>query len=130
MAKRDDLLTQLTTNLAGSNVSVSQELPWISGSEPLYVTNKKKLYVDEEQRIEDTLFVCLDGKEIVSNVSTINAFLQVDAKNQPGDISNVVSNVLNAKSVITNVINHQSDVVTEIDSDAITYTFEFRFTNQ
>jgi len=130
MAKRDDLLTQLTTNLAGSNVSVSQELPWISGSEPLYVTNKKKLYVDEEQIIEDTLFVCLDGKEIVSNVSTINAFLQVDAKNQPGDISNVVSNVLNAKSVITNVINHQSDVVTEIDSDAITYTFEFRFTNQ
>lgn len=130
MAKRDDLLTRLTTNLSGSNVSVSQELPWISGSEPLYVTNKKKLYVDEEQIIEDTLFVTLDGTEIVSNVSTINAFLQVDAKNQPGDISNVVSNVLKAKSVITNVINHQSDVVTEIDSDAITYTFEFRFTNQ
>jgi hypothetical protein len=28
---RSTLLSQITTNLAGSNVSVSQELPWNSG---------------------------------------------------------------------------------------------------
>ena len=71
----------------------------------------------------------LDSQEVVSNVSTINAYLQVDAKNQPGDITNVVSNVLNAKSVISGVVSRQSDYETEITSDKITYTFEYRFTD-
>ena len=129
MSKRSDLLTQLTSSLSGSNVSVSSELPWITGSEPLYVQNMKVLYLDEEQISQDTLFTTLDSQEVVSNVSTINGYLQVDAKNQPGDIANVVSNVLSAKSVISGVVSKQSDYETEITSDKITYTFEYRFTD-
>ena len=128
MSKRSDLLTQLTSSLSGSNVTVSSELPWITGSEPLYVQNMKVLYLDEEQISQDTLFTTLDSQEVVSNVSTINGYLQVDAKNQPGDIANVVSNVLSAKSVISGVVSKQSDYETEITSDKITYTFEYRFT--
>ncbi len=129
MSKRSDLLTQLTSNLSGSNVTVSSELPWITGSEPLYVQNMKVLYLDEEQISQDILFTTLDSHEVVSNVSTINGYLQVDAKNQPGDIANVVSNVLSAKSVISGVVSKQSDYETEITSDKITYTFEYRFTD-
>lgn len=129
MSKRSDLLTQLTSSLSGSNVSVSSELPWITGSEPLYVQNMKVLYLDEEQISQDILFTTLDSHEVVSNVSTINGYLQVDAKNQPGDIANVVSNVLSAKSVISGVVSKQSDYETEITSDKITYTFEYRFTD-
>ena len=129
MSKRSDLLTQLTSSLSGSNVTVSSELPWITGSEPLYVQNMKVLYLDEEQISQDILFTTLDSHEVVSNVSTINGYLQVDAKNQPGDIANVVSNVLSAKSVISGVVSRQSDYETEITSDKITYTFEYRFTD-
>tara|TARA_R100000734_G_C3318610_1_gene112957 strand:- start:216 stop:608 length:393 start_codon:yes stop_codon:yes gene_type:complete len=129
MSKRSDLLTQLTSSLSGSNVTVSSELPWITGSEPLYVQNMKVLYLDEEQISQDILFTTLDSHEVVSNVSTINGYLQVDAKNQPGDIANVVSNVLSAKSVISGVVSKQSDYETEITSDKITYTFEYRFTD-
>ena len=129
MSKRSDLLTQLTSSLSGSNVTVSSELPWITGSEPLYVQNMKVLYLDEEQISQDILFTTLDSHEVVSNVSTINGYLQVDAKNQPGDIANVVSNVLSAKSVISGVVSKQSDYETEITSDKITYSFEYRFTD-
>lgn len=130
MSKRSDLIARLTSNLSGSSVSVSSELPWIAGSDPLYVQNKKVVYLDEEQLSQETLFTTLDAYELSSNVSTINAYLQVDAKNQPADILNVVSNVLSAKGVVTGSINNESDYVTEIEGDAITYTFEYRFTNQ
>ena len=38
---RSTLLTQITTNLAGSNVTVSQELPWLQDGVELYKKNKK-----------------------------------------------------------------------------------------
>tara|TARA_B110000977_G_C10943101_1_gene441645 strand:- start:128 stop:526 length:399 start_codon:yes stop_codon:yes gene_type:complete len=124
---RSSLITQLTTNLAGSNVSVSSELPFISGGDVLYSKNMKTLYVDEEQISQDTFIETLDRSNFLTNVSTLNAYLQVDAKTQLSDINSIVSNVLNAKSVITNTIRSESDYTTEMALDRITYTFEFRF---
>ena len=124
---RSSLITQLTTNLTGSNVSVSSELPFISGGDVLYSKNMKTLYVDEEQISQDTFIETLDRSNFLTNVSTLNAYLQVDAKTQLSDINSIVSNVLNAKSVITNTIRSESDYTTEMALDRITYTFEFRF---
>lgn len=124
---RSSLLTQLTTNLSGSNVSVSSELPFNSGGDVLYSKNMKTLYVDEEQITQDTLIETLDRSNFLTNVSTLEAYLQVDAKTQLSDINSIVSNVLNAKSVITNTIRSESDYTTEISLDRIVYTFEFRF---
>ena len=124
---RSSLITQLTTNLTASNVSVSSELPFISGGDVLYSKNMKTLYVDEEQISQDTFIETLDRSNFLTNVSTLNAYLQVDAKTQLSDINSIVSNVLNAKSVITNTIRSESDYTTEMALDRITYTFEFRF---
>lgn len=126
-AIRSSLLTQLTTNLAGSNVSVSSELPFESGGDVLYAKNMKTLYVDEEQISEETLYEVLDRNNFLTNLSTLNAYLQVDAKTQLTDINTIISNVLSSKSVITNTITSESDYDTEIDLDHIVYTFEFRF---
>ena len=87
----------------------------------------KTLYVDEEQISQDTFIETLDRSNFLTNVSTLNAYLQVDAKTQLSDINSIVSNVLNAKSVITNTIRSESDYTTEMALDRITYTFEFRF---
>lgn len=127
MTIRSDLITQLTTNLTGSNVSVSSEFPYTSGGDVLYQKNMKVLYVDEEQIEQSTLHAVLDRNNIETNLSTVNAYLQVDAKNQLADISSIISNVLSAKSVITNTITSESDYETEYALDRITYTFEFRF---
>jgi len=127
MTIRSDLLTQLTTNLAGTNVTVSSELPFTSSGETLYAKNMKVLYVDEEQIEQDTLHPVLDRNNIEINLSTINAFLQVDAKNQLSDIQTIISNVLSAKNVITNTITSESDYTTVFSLDSIVYEFEFRF---
>lgn len=127
MTIRSDLLTQLTTNLAGTNVSVSSELPFTSSGETLYAKNMKVLYVDEEQIEQDTLHPVLDRNNIEINLSTVNAFLQVDAKNQLSDIQTIISNVLSAKNVITNTITSESDYTTVFSLDKIVYEFEFRF---
>ena len=127
MSIRSDLLTQLTTNLNGTNVSVSSEMPYIEGGETLFEANMKTLYVDEEQISQETLYETLDSQNINVNISTLNAYLVVDAKNQLSDIATVISNVLSAKSAITNTISRESDYETEIANDELTYTFEFRF---
>lgn len=124
---RSSLITQLTTNLAGSNVSVSSELPFESGGDVLYSKNMKTLYVDEEQISQETLYEVLDRNNFLTNSSVVNAYLQVDAKTQLSDINSIISSVLSAKSVITNTITSESDYDTEIDLDHIVYTFEFRF---
>lgn len=124
---RSNLIAQLTTNLTNSNVSVSAELPFESGGDTLYDKNMKTLYVDEEQISQDTLYAVLDRNNFNTNTSTLNAFVTLDAKTQLSDINSIISNILNAKSVITNTITSESDYETEIDLDKITYTFEFRF---
>ena len=124
---RSSLITQLTTNLNSSNVGVSSELPFTSGGDTLYDKNMKTLYVDEEQISQDTLYEVLDRNNLNTNLSTLNAFVTLDAKTQLSDINSIISNVLSAKSVITNTITSESDYDTEIVLDKITYTFEFRF---
>ena len=124
---RSNLIAQLTANLNNSNVSVSAELPFESGGNTLYDKNMKTLYVDEEQISQDTLYPVLDRNNLNLNTSTLNAFVTLDAKTQLSDINSIISNVLNAKSVITNTITSESDYDTEIVLDKITYTFEFRF---
>ena len=124
---RDSLITQLTTNLTGSNVSVSSELPFTSGGEELYNKNMKTLYVDEEQIDQETLYEVLDRNNVALNTSTLNAYVTLDAKTQLSDINSIIANVLSAKSVITNTITSESDYETDMDLDKITYTFEFRF---
>jgi hypothetical protein len=124
---RSTLLSQITTNLAGSNVSVSQELPWNSGGQVLYLKNKKHFYLDEEQESREEFIKTLDKQDVEQKTITLNGYLTVDAKNQPGDIANVVANIIAANSSITTTIDNSVEVTTEIEDDDITYTFEYNF---
>jgi hypothetical protein len=124
---RSELLAQITTNVAGSHISVSQELPWNSGGQVLYLKNKKHFYLDEEQEITEEFIKTLDKQNVEQQTITLNGYLTVDAKNQPGDIANVVANIVAANSIISTTIDNRVDVTTEIENDDITYTFEYNF---
>ena len=124
---RSQLLTQITTNVAGSNISVSSELPWNSGGQVLYLKNKKHFYLDEEQESREEFIKTLDKQDVEQKTITLNGYLTVDAKNQPGDIANVVANIIAANSSITTTIDNSVEVTTEIEDDDITYTFEYNF---
>jgi len=127
MSTRSDLLTQITTNISGSNISVSQELPWTASGESLYLKNMKHFYLDEEQDDREQVLKTLDGFELEQKTITLEGYMSVDAKNQPGDISNVVANIMNANAVITGTTNNSTQLTTDIADDVITYTFEFNF---
>lgn len=126
-ATRTSLLSQITTNVAGSNISVSSELPWTASGETLYQKNMKHFYMDEEQDDREQVLKTLDGFELEQTTITLEGYMSVDAKNQPGDIANVVANIMNANSVITGTVSNETNVTTELDDDVITYTFEFNF---
>ena len=128
MAIRDDLIAQITTNTAfTSNVSVSQELPFVSGGSPLYEKNMGTIYVDEQQISVDELYSTLDQGVVNQTTTTVNAYLSVDAKNEFNDIDTVVANLLIARNAVAGTITSTSDYETGISDDVITYTFEYEF---
>jgi len=129
MSKRSDLITQITTNLSAhsNSVSISQELPFDSGGNPLYEKNPNVIYVDEQQLAVEQLYRTLDQGDVNQTTTTINAYFTTDAKNQLSDINTVVSNLLIARNAITSVTDSNSDYETEITDDKITYTFAYNF---
>ena len=127
MAIRDDLKANLDVSLAGSNVSVSSELPYSVGGETLYNKNMKHFYLDEDNIEVTELFSCLDNNDVNQTETTVQGFLSVDAKNQPGDIDTVITNILNSRNAISNQTIRECEMTTENTNDVITYTFDFRF---
>jgi hypothetical protein len=128
MSKRSDLISQITTNLSGqSNISISSELPFDSGGNPLYEKNMNTVYVDEQELNVEQLYRTLDQGDVNQTTTTINAYFSTDAKNQFDNIDTVVANLLIARNVVTNVLDKNSDYETEITDDVITYTFEYNF---
>ena len=126
-ATRTSLLSQITTNIACSNISVSSELPFTASGQSLYLKNMKHFYMDEEQDEREQVLKTLDGFELEQTTISLEGYMSVDAKNQPGDIANVVANIMNANSVITGTVSNDTSVTTELEDDVITYTFEFNF---
>ena len=124
---RSTLLTQITTNLTGSNVTVSQELPWLQDGVELYKKNKKHFYLSEESEDREEFIKTLDKSDVEEKTTTLNGYLVVDAKNQPGDISNVVVNIMSANSSVTGTISNEASYETSIEGDDIIYTFEYNF---
>lgn len=129
MSKRDTLLAQITTNLSSyTGYTVSSELPFESGDTPLYNKNKKTVYVDQ-QALTVTEFIPTLSEDVMQTETEINAFLTVDAKNQPSDIDAAISQILAARTVIADAFDSSAEVETEIDADSITYNFTFNFVN-
>lgn len=130
MTIRTDLITRITTNIASyTNYKVSSELPFSVAGDSLFLKNKKTIYVDDVRESKIQLYRTLDQGDVYQNEYVFNAFLTVDAKNQPSDIDNVITAILNAKSVVTGTQLNESSVESEIEDDYITYTFEYNFTN-
>jgi len=130
MAIRDDLITQITTNLTSyTNFNVVSDLPYDASGQPLYQKNFKTVYIDEQEDSKVQLYRTLDQGEVFQTDVIVNGYLTVDAKNQPSDIDNVITGILNAKNVITGTQLNEAFYETEIQDDFITYTFEYNFTN-
>jgi hypothetical protein len=126
---RSQLLAALTTATATlSQFSVSQELPWESNGQPLYLRNLRKLYVDET-RLEQTVLIPVlsPDPDVMQNTLITQVFVAMDAKNPPSQLNQLINQVLAARKQV-NVVNFgtESDYVTETQEDRLLLTFEFR----
>jgi len=129
MSKRTDLISSITTNLSGhSNFTVSSELPFESGGNPLYLNNMNTVYVNEQQLDVEELYNTLDQGVVNITTTTINAYLATDAKEQFSDIDTVVANLLTAGDILTNAIDATKSYDIDVTDDVITYTFEYNYT--
>ena len=128
MAYRDDLKSNLDVALAGSNVSVSSELPWTSAGDPLYEKNMKKLYLDEDNILREPLVEQLDFNHVENVTTTVTGYLTIDAKNPIGDIDTITSAIINSKNSITGQITKNCEMTSSFDGDQLIYQFDFEFT--
>ena len=127
---RTELLTYLTDNLTGT-IKPSQELPWSEGTNPLYLKNARRVYLDEPYTEEDTLFPTLGSLQINQRVTIVRWFLSVDAKNRNTDLDNAITTLGSAKDIttITGVYTRLFDYTVSIDNDRIIYEGQYRFYN-
>jgi hypothetical protein len=128
MSQRDTLLAQITTNLAAfAAFKVSTELPFVAGNIPLHVKNMRTVYVDEQQVEVTDLIKTLDKRDIAQTVTTITAYVTVDAKNKPTNTDAVLTAMQNAANAIAPVVDAETTTSTEIQEDMIIYSIEYRF---
>ena len=125
---RSTIITKLQTDLAVGNISVSTELPYTAGSDSLNIKNMKTVYVDADNTEITPNQMFLSGSAVDQTETTINAYLSVDAKNPPADLDTRIASIQNAKTSVANVFVRECETTSDIDSDIITYTFEYKFT--
>lgn len=127
---RTELLTYLTAQLTGS-ILTSQELPWQEGTNPLYIKNPRRVYLDEPYTEQDTLLPTLGTLQINQRITIVRWFLSVDAKNRNTDLDSALTILGGAKDIttITGVFTRLFDYTVTIDNDRVIYEGEYRFAN-
>ena len=112
-----------------SGYTLTQELPWDTSGNPLYLKNFKYIYVDSDQIAQEPLIDVLNGVGIVNEITTVRTFITTDAKNQPSNYATMVSTFQNARldTDITGVTQRATQVSTEFIGDAQVTQFDFSF---
>jgi len=112
-----------------SGYTLTQELPWDSSGDPLYLKNFKYIYVDSDQIAQEPLIDVLNGVGIVNEITTVRTFITTDAKNQPSNYATMVSTFQNARldTDIVGVTQRATQVSTEFVGDAQVTQFDFSF---
>jgi hypothetical protein len=112
-----------------SGYTLTQELPWDTQGNPLYLKNFKYIYVDSDQIAQEPLIDVLNGVGIVNEITTVRTYITTDAKNQPSNYATMVSTFMNARldTDITGVTQRATQVSTEFTGDAQVTQFDFSF---
>jgi hypothetical protein len=127
---RTELLTYLTAQLTGS-IKTSQELPFQEGTNPLYLKNARRVYLDEPYTEQDTLLPTLGTLQINQRITIVRWYLSMDAKNRNTDLDSALTILGSAKDIttITGVYTRLFDYTVTIDNDRVIYEGQYRFAN-
>lgn len=126
---RTEVLDYINTLSLGGFL-VSQELPWESDGNALYIKNLKKIYVGVTEYQNEPIIQTLDGTNINNEVTVIRIYFACDAKQLPSNYDTLVSDLKLAKDITTidSVQRRQVDVTTDLQADILVTALELRFT--
>jgi hypothetical protein len=125
---RTEILAYLNANkITGFNPSA--ELPWDSNGTPLYVKNYKSIYVDQDQVSQEPLIDVLNGTGVVTQTTTVRAYVTTDAKQVPSNLAALIAMISAARLTtgISGVTQRTTQVTTSLENDAQITQFEFSF---
>ena len=110
--------------------TVSTELPWTDGGQPLYIKNLRKVYVDQDTVEIEPAIIALNGLNIQQQVTTVRVFMANDAKVQPPNYGAVVDAIKGVRNLttVTGIQRRECDITTSVDADRQITEFEFRYT--
>ena len=125
---RQEILNYIN-GLSLGTFSVSSELPYDASGVALYLSNPKKIYVDNEQATTEPLVSALDGPVIDNEVTSVSIYFTADAKQLPANYNTLVSDLKKAKNIttVTGIHRREMDALTEYQNDLIVNTLEIRF---
>ena len=125
---RTELLAYLTTNLTGT-IKPSQELPYEEGNNFLYLRNLRRVYLDEPNTEQNSLYPTLGSTNINEKITTVRWYLTVDSKNRNTDLDTALTILGSGKDIatITGPHKREFDYITSINDDKITYEGQYRF---
>lgn len=125
---RQEILNYIN-GLSLGTFSVSNELPYDASGVALYLSNPKKIYVDNEQTTTEPLVSALDGPVIDNEVTSVSIYFTTDAKQLPANYNTLVSDLKKAKNITTvsGIHRREMDALTDYQNDLIVNTLEIRF---
>jgi len=122
---RDTVITYLQDNPV-SGFNVTEELPWTQ-AEPLYIKNKKVLYVDQPQSVQEPLLVTFD-ETVIEEVYTVSVYVTTDAKTLPASFDEMYELVKNARMEASGYSQKVTAVSSEYDGDLLVTQFDVNYT--
>lgn len=110
--------------------SLTNELPWSSSGQPLYMNNYKRIYVDRDQYTTEAVIAMMNGLTIDNEITTVRVYFTTDAKQLPSNYEALVALIRDGKDIASanDYFKRECDVTTSFDADAMVTEFEFRFT--
>lgn len=116
-----------TLNLGSAKLT--DHLPWEDNGAPLYLHNKKYIYIDSPNTTQDVVIDAFNNTGAVDETTTVNVYFVNDAKILPPDYDDVVEALKGARTAdgTEGYISKLCQVKTEYVEDALLTTLEFSF---
>jgi hypothetical protein len=124
---RASILTYLK-DLKLRNYQVVDQLPFDNGV-PLYISNKKNIYVDAEQITQTPIFDTFDSLGSVDEVTTISVYFTTDAKRIASDYDDIARQLMGARTApgTEGFVQKLANLKTSYDTDNLITEIEFSF---
>lgn len=109
--------------------TISDELPWDSSGTPLYLKNRRVVYVSEPN-VEDTVLLnTLDGMgRLYGRLRTVQVYVSVDAKQKPAKYDLLVDGILGVVDQFRGFHDVAVELINTLDADQLVAEIEFRTT--